>query len=177
MKPVLISISALTLLLGILGSSYYPIWSLVVLFLLFSLVALGLFLKSRIFQFLNILFYSWSLVITIPALLSQNFRPLILILIIISSVGLITAIILKSKKEVNAKLTDFFEKKKTIKRELPNDDIKEIIVLKPKIFASKHSRIYHIEGCKIGERIKEENRIYFKSEAQARRKGYIRHKL
>ncbi len=177
MKAVLIFISTLALLVDILGFSYYPLWSIVVLILLFSMAALGLLLKSRIFQFLNVIFYSWSLVIAIPGLLSEGFKALILVSVLINAIGLITAITLKSRKEVNAKLTDFFEKKKTIKKELPEEAIKEVIILKPKIFASKHSRIYHIEGCKIGERIKEENRIYFKSEAQARRKGYKRHKL
>lgn len=41
--------------------------------------------------------------------------------------------------------------------------------------ASKNSKIYHLPDCKYVKRIKEENKIYFKSEEEAREKGFSPH--
>jgi len=41
--------------------------------------------------------------------------------------------------------------------------------------ASKNSKIYHLPDCQYAKRIKEENKIYFKSAEEAREKGYSPH--
>ena len=41
--------------------------------------------------------------------------------------------------------------------------------------ASKNSKIYHLPSCPYVKRIKEENKIWFKSAREAREKGYSPH--
>lgn len=41
--------------------------------------------------------------------------------------------------------------------------------------ASKNSKIYHLPDCKYVKRIKDENKIFFKSAEDAREKGYTPH--
>jgi len=41
--------------------------------------------------------------------------------------------------------------------------------------ASKNSKIYHLPSCQYVKRIKEENKIYFKSAEEAREKGFSPH--
>ncbi len=41
--------------------------------------------------------------------------------------------------------------------------------------ASKNSKIYHLPDCKYVKRIKEENKIWFKSAKEAKEKGYSPH--
>ncbi len=45
------------------------------------------------------------------------------------------------------------------------------------IFGSKNGSTYYIPGCKSGDRVKIENRIYFESESDAEDQGYSRSKL
>jgi len=41
--------------------------------------------------------------------------------------------------------------------------------------ASKNSKVYHLPSCKYAKRIKEENKIWFRSEEEAKRMGYRPH--
>ncbi|MCK5122797.1 MAG: hypothetical protein KAQ87_01450 [Candidatus Pacebacteria bacterium] len=41
--------------------------------------------------------------------------------------------------------------------------------------ASKNSKIYHLPNCQYVKRIKEENKIFFKSAEEARERGYSPH--
>jgi len=41
-------------------------------------------------------------------------------------------------------------------------------------FASQNGSVYYPLGCKAGERVKEENRIFFQTEEEAMRAGYHR---
>lgn len=41
--------------------------------------------------------------------------------------------------------------------------------------ASKNSKIYHLPDCNYAKKIKEENKIYFKSAEEAREKGFSPH--
>jgi methylphosphotriester-DNA--protein-cysteine methyltransferase len=41
--------------------------------------------------------------------------------------------------------------------------------------ASKNSKIYHSPDCQYVKRIKDENKIFFKSAEDARKKGYTPH--
>jgi hypothetical protein len=45
------------------------------------------------------------------------------------------------------------------------------------IFGSKNGSTYYIPGCKSGNRVKPENRVYFESETDAEDQGYSRSKL
>ncbi len=45
------------------------------------------------------------------------------------------------------------------------------------IFGSKNGSTYYVVGCKSGNRVKPENRIYFESETDAEDQGYSRSKL
>jgi hypothetical protein len=46
-----------------------------------------------------------------------------------------------------------------------------------KIFGSKNGSTYYTKGCTSGNRVKEENRVYFESETDAEDEGYTRSKL
>ncbi len=45
------------------------------------------------------------------------------------------------------------------------------------IFGSKNGSTYYVPGCKSGNRVKPENRVYFESETDAEDQGYSRSKL
>jgi hypothetical protein len=45
------------------------------------------------------------------------------------------------------------------------------------VFGSKNGSTYYVPGCKSGNRVKLENRVYFESETDAEDQGYTRSKL
>ncbi len=50
-------------------------------------------------------------------------------------------------------------------------------ILQSEIFASKSGSTYYTSGCKSGNRVKPENRVYFDSESDAEDQGYSKSKL
>ena len=46
-----------------------------------------------------------------------------------------------------------------------------------KFFASKNGKVYYPVSCKAGERIAEENRVYFQDEVEAQSSGYRKSKV
>ncbi len=46
-----------------------------------------------------------------------------------------------------------------------------------KIFGSKNGKVYYVEGCTAGNRVKSENRVYFDKPDEAEEEGYTQSKL
>lgn len=70
-------------------------------------------------------------------------------------------------------LNQGFNEPKNKEESLGNSPIYKGVDLKGReYFASKRGKKYYPFGCSAGKSIKEENRIYFASEAEAKSKGY-----
>jgi len=181
---VILSIISLLLFINLRSSIPQPINFLIYLFFIISIISL--FLTKKMFIFSQTMFYSILILGLIMALLHLGLTIFVFINILVAILGEIVTWTLNVDRPVyeeNSKLTDYINKNESLEKELPEDEIKEVIFIedeevseKPTLFASKSGNKFHLPGCNIGDKIKEENRIYFSSESQARKKGYKKHK-
>jgi hypothetical protein len=156
-------------------------YEIIIISAFFGVAVISALFNASILKLAFASFFSVIMIFLVFSLLEEPLSLWPIIALILSVCGMVFSWGMKSRKkahkEKDAKITDFINKSSKLEKELPEELIKDIIIIeKPRLFSSEKSRNYHEEGCKIGERIAQRNRIYFKDESEAKGKNLKKHK-
>lgn len=146
------------------------------LFILFAIAVIVGFYKERA--------WAWNSSLVFFILFGVNLfyiRSLINVSLFFGLMGLFCLVgilvsALHSRKEEN--IDEFKETYEEISKKLDSEEF-EVEEIKPKkegdFVASKNSSVFHIPGCAFVKRVKNIDKLWFKSKAQARGKKYRAH--
>lgn len=168
MKKALAILFVLLSLLSFVALNY-GIFDLMQLLMLVVFVVLGAFilaLRNRNIDALMIVFFCLGLLNSLIVLTRIGLSFELIFYALVNALGLL----------IPLTGTDVLRPRMVLKPvELPEVKPKEVKE-KKKFVASKTGKVYHDARCNWADNIKQENKVWFKTSAQARKAGHKKHK-